>query len=271
MIFMTDKKTGLFSLNTSYFLRGIAILMVIFSHYFEWGIDNISSPKAASFVMVLGDWGVGIFFFLSGYALFKGYGTKNTDKEYLFKRFKNMYFPYILIAAVIALINASVDSPKAVIKLLIGADYWFILVILIIYLVFYLVGKLPAEYRVFIMSVFVIDMSLWFYVTGYQDFWYTANWAFALGLIVSKYENRIGFVKRGFVIDIKDYALCFLGKISIYIYVLHSFVYMKVIHISGLEELNWYIRLAIAIVVTVVVAFIIEKLCKLLFRRKNNE
>ena len=267
---MTDKKTNLFSLNTSYFLRGVAILMVIFSHYFEWGLDLVGNEKIAHFVMALGDWGVGIFFFLSGYALYIGYGTKNTDKAYIFKRFKNMYFPYLLIATVIALINHSIDSPKAVIKLLTGAEYWFIVIILIIYVVFYLVGKLPDKYRVAIMSVFIIDMSLWLCVSGFQDFWYTANWAFALGLIVSKYEKNIPFVTKGFVIDIKDYVFCFLGRISIYIYVLHSFVYMRIMHGTLLENMNWYVKLAIAIVITVVVAFAVEMVCKLLFRRKSN-
>lgn len=267
---MTDSKEKLFSVNTSYFLRGIAILMVIFSHYFEWGADFVGNERIAHFVMALGDWGVGIFFFLSGYALYIGYGTKNTDKVYLFKRFKNMYFPYLLIATVIALINRSIDSPKAVLKLLTGADYWFILIILVIYIAFYLVGKLPEQYRVLIMSVFIIDMSLWLYVSGFQNFWYTANWAFALGLILSKHEKKIPFINKEFSINIKDYAFSFLGKISIYIYVLHSFIYMRVVNAGVLDGMNWYVKLVIAIAITVVVSFAVEMVCKLIFRRKSN-
>ena len=268
---MTDKKTTLFSINTSYFLRGIAILMVILSHYFEWGIDSVGNDKIAYFVMALGDWGVGIFFFLSGYALWLGYGNKKTDKTYIFKRFKNMYFPYILIATIIALINHSIDSPKAVIKLLVGADYWFIAIILIIYVAFYLVGKLPEEYRVLIMTVFILDMSLWLYINGYQDFWYTANWAFALGMIVSKYEKKIPFSNKGFSIDIKDYAFCFLGRISIYIYVIHSFVYMQIMHISVLENMNWYVKLLIAIFITVLVSYLLMIINEIIFRRRKND
>lgn len=267
---MTDKKTTLFSINTSYFLRGIAILMVILSHYFEWGMDCVGNDKIAHFVMALGDWGVGIFFFLSGYALWLGYGNKKTDKKYIFKRFKNMYFPYILLATIIALINHSIDSPKAVIKLLIGADYWFIAIILIIYVAFYLVGKLPEEYRVLIMTVFILDMSLWLYIMDYQDFWYTANWAFALGMIVSKYEKKIPFINKGFSVDIKDYVFCFLGKISIYIYVLHSFIYMLIAYNPALENINWYIKLLISILITVAISYLAELLCNIIWGRKKN-
>lgn len=264
---MTDKKT-LFSINTSYFLRGIAILMVIFSHYFEWGADSVGNQSLASFVMSLGDWGVGIFFFLSGYALWLGYGNRNTDRTYIFKRFKNMYLPYILMATVIALINRSIDSPKAVLKLLTGADYWFIVIIIVIYVAFYFAGKLPKEYRVLIMSIFIVDMSLWLYISGYQDFWYTANWAFALGMIVSKYEKKIGFIKN-VSIDIKEPVFSFLGKLTIYVYVLHSFVYMRIINSTLFSALNWYIKLLVAIIVTVAVSYLIDLLLKLVFKRKK--
>lgn len=250
------------SKNTSYFLRGIAMLMVIFSHYFEWGAQFVGSESVAEFVSKLGDPGVGLFFFLSGYALYLGYGSedKKTDKTYLWKRFKNMYFPYLLIATVIAVLSNNIEEPKDVIRLLAGADYWFIIIILIIYISFYFVGKLP-KYRVFIMTVFIIDMSLWLYLNEFADFWYTANWCFALGLIWAKMFGN----KECFTLNIKDYVFSFIGRISLYIYVLHTYIYFQIINIESLMKLNWYVQLGIAIGVTIIFAFAVKMAVGALF------
>lgn len=254
------KTKGLISINTSYFFRGIAILMVIFSHYFEWGESFITSEKLVHFITSLGDYGVGIFFFLSGYALYKGYGNKNTDYRYVIKRITNMYLPYLLIASLIAIMSDSLKSFADFALLLFGGGYWFITVIIIIYTAFYFVGKLPSKYRVILMMLFIIDLSLWYYLSGHFDFWYTANWAFAFGMLICKHEDKLRLGNTDFSIDIKDYVFSFLGKLTIYIYVLHSFVYFKVINIQGLQDLNWYIKTLIAVLVTAITAFIIDKI-----------
>lgn len=250
------------SKNTSYFLRGIAMLMVIFSHYFEWGAQFVGNEKVAEYIASLGDPGVGIFFFLSGYALYLGYGRsdKKTDKSYLWKRFKNMYFPYLLIATIIALLSDNIHETKDVIRLITGADYWFIIIIILIYVAFYFVGKLP-KYRVFIMTVFIIDMSLWLYINEFVDFWYTANWCFALGLIWAKMFGD----KNCFTLNIKDYALSFVGRLSLYIYVLHTYIYFQVVNTELLMALNWYVQLGIAIIITIMIAYIMERILNLFF------
>ena len=209
---------------------------------------------------------------MSGYAIYKGYGIKNTDYVFIIRRLKNTYIPYILIATVIAIYGKSLTDLKSVIRLLAGVDYWFIFEILIIYLAFYLVGKLPYRYRVLIMSVFVIDMSLFFFVRGYQDFWYTATWPFALGMILSKYEIRIGAVRRGFSIDIKERILGFLGRLSLYIYVLHGFVYFRVMELGFPEGdgINWYIKLLISVLITVAISFVLDFALKKIYALFDN-
>lgn len=242
--------------------------MVIFSHYLEWGASFAGSGKIGSFVTSLGDWGVGIFFFLSGYALYKGYGLKETDRSFIMKRLCNTYIPYLVIALCIAISSGGIDSIKSAIRLLTGADYWFIFEILIIYLAFYLVGKLPNSYRVLIMTIFVIELSLYFLIKGYQAFWYTATWPFAVGLILAKYEIRLGFVRNGISINIKDWVLSFLGKLSLYIYVSHAYIYHKIMAIEALDRagLNWYIKLLFAILVTVAFAFLLEFILNCIYK-----
>ncbi|MCR4990823.1 MAG: acyltransferase [Lachnospiraceae bacterium] len=251
------KDQGLFSINASHFLRGIAILMVIFSHYFEWGASDIANEKLSSFVASWGDWGVGVFFLLSGYALYKGYGKKDTDLMYIIKRLKNVYIPYLILAAAIALLSDSIHTGHDVADLLTGKDYWFMVILFIIYIAFYFVGKLPEKFRIMIMTAFIIDTSLMLYLKGYREFWYTANWAFALGMMLSKYEQKI-VRKEGYLIDIKDVVFTSMGRASLYIYILHSFVYFKIMNTQGLTEVNWYLKLFIQLVITVVVAVVLE-------------
>lgn len=242
--------------------------MVILSHYFEFAMNEVNNKAVASFIMQLGDWGVGIFFFLSGYALYLKYELVNTDKKYIVGRLRNMYFPYLIIAVTIGLITHSIDSLRSVIRLLIGADYWFIEEILLIYIVFYLVGKLPGKYRIISMSIFIIAMSLWFYISGFQDFWYTATWAFALGMIVSKYVRKIRFIHDDFSIDINEPVISFLGKRSIYIYLLHSYIYILVINSQAMENVNWFLKMCISTLITVAISYLLDLMCKLVFRRK---
>lgn len=265
---MKNNNASFISKNTSYFLRGIAILMVILSHYFEFAMNEVNNKAVASFIMQLGDWGVGIFFFLSGYALYLKYELVNTDKKYIVGRLRNMYLPYLIIATTISLISHSIDSLRSVVRLLIGADYWFVEEILLIYIVFYFVGKLPGKYRVFIMSVFIIAMSLWFYVRGFQNFWYTATWAFALGMIVLKYVRKIRFIRDDFSIDINEPVISFLGKRSIYIYLLHSYIYILVINSQAMENVNWFLKMCISTLITVAISYLLDLMCKLVFRRK---
>ena len=259
---------GIFSKNASLFFRGIAILMVIFSHYFEWGSAAIGNEGLSSFVASLGDWGVGIFFMLSGYALYKGYRDKPTDRIYIIKRLKNVYIPYFVIALIIAVFSDALHNGADALRLLTGADYWFMITIFIIYAAFYFVGKLPDKYRVFIMTVFIIDMSLWLFIKDFQNFWYTADWAFALGMVLSKYETRFEKAARGCVINIKDFAFCTLGRVSLYIYLLHAAVYFRIVNLPVIQNMgiNWYLQMLIALLLTVAAALLAESVFNGIFR-----
>jgi|GEM_PF-4340064 len=264
-----DSQKQLIGKNTSYFLRGIAMIMVVLSHYFEWGETAITNKGLVAFMSALGDPGVGIFFFLSGYALYKGYpnGMNGQAKKYIISRLKGVYIPYLLIAGVIRLLDNGFTDFKSVIYYLTGRDYWFMAVIFAIYIAFLLVGMLP-KWRLFIMTVLIIDLSLWLYISGHEVFWYDANWCFALGMLISKYDSSWGFVNRGFSINIKDYVFKFIGTISLYIYILHTYVYrifMTTLSEKGVE-LSWYLRASVAFLITVGIGWIVYFALNILFR-----
>ncbi|MCR5502607.1 MAG: acyltransferase [Lachnospiraceae bacterium] len=256
------KKKGMISIDTAYFLRGIAALMVIFSHFFEWSAERAGSESLSRFMMALGDPGVGIFFFLSGYALYKSCGEKKTDRVYLFKKIKSVYIPFIIIDLIKDIYRGEFteNTPETIRNMLIAKDFWFIQVILLIYLAWYFIGKLP-KYRLTIMTLFILNLSLYLKLRGYQIFWYDANWAFAAGMIFSKYETKIPAVKNGAVLEIKDYVFCFLGKLSLYVYLLHGFLYLEMENSAAVQRLipNWYLRVLLSTIAIAAASFLVER------------
>ena len=260
---MAEKKTNILSRNISDMLKGIAIIMVTFSHYAEWGKDYFISPKLAEFIASLGDYGVGIFFLLSGYGLYIAYGDKKTDVRYLLIRIIKIYIPYLLIASFIAIYGGGIEGIKDIFRLLTGADYWFMITIFILYLSFYVFGKLP-KISVLLESIFVAALSLFFYFRGFQVFWYSATWTFALGMILALLERK--FIKKAKSIDFGEVLFAFAGKNSLYVYMLHTFLFWQIMSIPFVweSEIPWEIKSLIILIITILVAFVIRFLYDLL-------
>lgn len=252
------------------------MLMVVLSHYFEWGETAITNKGLVHFMSSLGDPGVGIFFFLSGYALFKGYGRGFSGSKDAFKyflgRFMGVYLPYLVIVGIITFINGGFSDAGSIKRYLIGSDYWFMAIIFVLYLSYGMFNFLP-KYRTIIMSVFVFDLSFYLYLNDYAVFWYDAIWCFVLGLIISKYDEGWGFVKNGFCLNIKDYLFGFIGRISLYIYILHSFVYIKLLQLMDERgvEMNWYLRALIAFIITCICGYIFNIIFTMWKRGKKGE
>ena len=97
-----DKKTG-------YWFRGIAIIMVILSHYAEWwSWFTPLTGKAEEFRLALaglGVFGVNIFFFFSGYGLTKAAGDDRIGVQFIVRRIQSVYLPYFVIVGSIQVLS----------------------------------------------------------------------------------------------------------------------------------------------------------------------
>ena len=256
----TKKKNGWIPLETAYFLRGFATLMVIFSHFFEWNGSVADTPALSRFMMALGDPGVGIFLFLSGYAIQKTYGGKKTDRTYLWKRFKSLYLPYLILTLVKEICRGNVTwNLDEIIYILKGGDFWYITVIVLILAVYYFVGKLP-KYRIIVMTLFIIDFSLLLALRGYQIFWYDANWAFAAGMILAYLESRSSGEKKEFSLYIRDYVFRFIGRMSLYVYLLHGAIYIALANAPWFTGMfpNRYLQLLVITLLVILFSHIAE-------------
>lgn len=178
--------------KTSKIFRGIAILMVIASHYAGWMYTEPFNETWRAWISTWGVYGVDIFFMLSGYGLVKAYARNGIDSRFIIRRFANSYIPYILIAGFFAIvIDRSVTGFKDVYQLIIGYDYWFMCILFAFYIMFMVFYKI-GYFKEILLTVAVIAFSLWLYARGFADFWIVSNPAFLIGVYAATIEGRFG-------------------------------------------------------------------------------
>lgn len=283
--------------KTSKLLRGIAILMVVFSHYAGWMYVEPLHPQVKEFISTLGVYGVDIFFLLSGYGLVKSYQKNGINLSFVVKRLTGSYIPYILIIGFFAIIDKNISDRQGVINLFTGYDYWYMYVLFgmyILFMVFYKLGFLKE----ILVSVGVIAFSIYMWKDGRSDFWVLSNGAFIIGIILASVEIRfpklckniwfkagllaIGIIGTavfamlfeknatlsmemcrsmfitvafaGIAVNIKGFGVVLpaLGTYSLYIYLLHTRLFWKIMMIK--PERNYIANTALTCVLTLVIS-----------------
>lgn len=188
-------------------IQGIMALGIIFHHmaqktcapwlpkeYIVHGLDPFLN---------LGFLFVGIFFFCSGYGLYK---SVKSNPEYLKgfigKHFRPIIFLYILSNVCFYMIGQTLNNYT-----------WFIYAILYLYLAFYISFKYFKKER---NSIIVLTCFIVLYIAVCEIFvlgpWvYNTVGVFLVGLFVAKYADKtVGFIRN-------KYELCLIGSIAILI------------------------------------------------------
>lgn len=181
--------------KTSRIFRGIAILLVIASHYAGWMYVEPVRPELKEFVSTLGVYGVDIFFLLSGYGLVKSASRNGINWIFVLKRFVNSYLPYFLIVGFWAITEKSLDSWSAWRDLLIGYDYWYMCVLFAMYIMFMLIYRI-GKYKEVLITIAVIGFTYWLYYRGQADFWELSNGAFLIGIYMASLEDKLNEYKN---------------------------------------------------------------------------
>ena len=194
-------QTTLMNKRETDWFRGIAVLLVVLSHYGEW--INILGPlegNAETFrlaITKLGVYGVDIFFLFSGYAMVKSLGIKahesrNMSWQFIWKRIKNVFIPYLIVVGIIELISGGLTSIHDFWIFIIGYNYWYMCVLFIFYIGFIVIYAIIRRkgIRVIAFSIFTYALSYTLYQHDMFPFWYVSNIAFAIGVIVGEYEKE---------------------------------------------------------------------------------
>lgn len=177
------------SKNSSKFLRGIAILMVISSHYAAWMFVEPRFPWLRDLIMTLGVYGVDIFFAMSGYGLVKSAKKAGITKKYFWNRLKGSYLPYFLLVGTISLMDGVFDDLDDVISFLTGMDYWFMAVLFMTYILFMLCYKI-GKWKEFSFGILLAGYTYYLYQQDYAYFWIVSNMTFLLGVILATLEEK---------------------------------------------------------------------------------
>lgn len=189
---MKERKVFL-TKEQSLVLRGIAIIMVILSHYAEWYTDILTNEAFRYGLTRLGVYGVNIFFLASGYGLVKSVSRKKIGWGFLWNRVKNTYLPYLLIAGLIELYAGGIHTAEGWYKFLTGHDYWFIQNILLFYVIFFVVYKVTRKewLRMVLLAAALFCYSWALVSLGRADFWHISNLSFMIGILLAQYEKKL--------------------------------------------------------------------------------
>lgn len=188
------RKRTLFTREASGWFKGLAIIMIILSHYAEWwswfymeeGISELIRDGISRF----GPYGVAVFLLFSGYGLTNSVGEKRIDGRFVLKRVCGVYLPYILVVTIIELLSGGIKTAKDVFEMLYGHDFWYMTVLFTFYIAFMTIwgAFINCHIRAVLISVFSFVYSSYLYGLGEYDFWYISNAAFAVGAVLALYE-----------------------------------------------------------------------------------
>ena len=209
--------------ETSTILRGVAILIVIASHYTEWmGPENAVHPALAHAISTWGPFGVDAFMLLSGYGLYKSADKNGISLDFVWRRLAACYIPYLIVATTLAIITHEFQPTNLqwVCAYVTAQDYWFISVLMVMYISFMLSFRIFKKLRLPVLSIMVIGYSVWLYLNGHMDFWTLSNAAFLLGVYAAAAEKHYPALKslKGRILIL---AAGMIGSVACYFWMQH--------------------------------------------------
>lgn len=133
---------------------------------------------------------------------------KENQRNILWKRFKTVYLPYLLIVGLIAVYDGGISGMTGWVSFLTGAEYWYIRNILIFYLAFYVVYRLSDRswVRMLLMALCLTAYSGLLIWQGRALFWYISNVTFLFGMLLAQYERQL-LKAAGFLYPLQLLAL----------------------------------------------------------------
>ncbi|WP_234123302.1 acyltransferase family protein [Clostridium hydrogenum] len=183
-------------------LKGMAIIFVVLAHMtlmYYLDLKTIGNFGAI---------GVDIFLILSGYGIYKSYTKKGICKQFVVKRLKTIYVPFIIVVLFEVLWrfyseNAHYSLYRLITfftgfdaKRILDGTYWYISYIILWYLIFIIVYKF-SKYKI-LNLILLFYFAYLFKVSKFIDPVKDLSWqysihfiAFPIGVLVASYEGKI--------------------------------------------------------------------------------
>lgn len=238
-------------------VKGIATCFVILAHLMNYLQSNIGYNSFLNVFSVMGGMGVLLFFFVSGYGLYKNYRTKAIDITFWKKRLMNMYFPCIAMQLLFYLIETGIYQTFNIFDMIFNSLFgaWFVDVILVQYFIFFVSSKIAkGNSTVWIVLSFANSMmiALVFGLGGLNARWYNGLLLFPFGMLIAYKEEKIAaLVERKWSLFLGASAMLFVVSGLI-------FTYFKGI-IGGIDITKTFSGMCLSVLVCIV--FLRFKFC----------
>lgn len=166
------------------FMRAIAIIGIILHHiYNELNIIVLKPFKYMGFLLV------GVFFLLSGYALFTSLLNKNDYINKIPKKICNLLINFFIAFVIYYFLHrlVGIDENNIFNEV---RNSWYIYQLTIYYILFYISFKFfemkRARKILFILTIIVLLIE---YFYGFSETWYKSSFAFIIGIILADKLN----------------------------------------------------------------------------------
>ena len=214
------------SYEQGYAIRGLAMIMIIFVHSineYEWYNSTLSNLLL---IPMFGKFGCSLFFFMSGYGIFKSLCKRGKDIKYsyLLTQIKKILIPVAIIYVINSIIlphtltynDITIDHSNILtFSLPEGTDIWFIKIILFDYLTTFFIFKSTSDCKKQLTYIAIIQTALIIvlYILKAGSFWYVSNLCFVLGILISIFPIfKRTVVTTSILIFIASY-FCFTSNI----------------------------------------------------------
>lgn len=192
-----DTPEVLLTLDDSNLLKGFAACFVILSHA-VYAAQAKGLLQAGIFTLItqLGGIGVLIFFFLSGYGIYKGYGERKPGPGFFEKRIRNIVVPVISIKVFLYFVMAASGRKFNLQEILVSfQSEWFAAIILIEYVLFCVSWiAVKTEYtrnKIICDTLLNICLIAVFVCLHTDPKWYNGVLLFPAGMLAAKYERQL--------------------------------------------------------------------------------
>ncbi len=201
-----------FSIEQTHWLRSIAILMIMFSHFLPLA-GLTYGDGILSLCLDFGYLGVAVFFLLSGYSLMISKVNKpDYLKGFIKKRLIRLYVPFLIVCLLDVIVMLIMGNQIVLKDLLFiplmslpGTLNWYLKVQLGLYIVFYILARLIKKNNALIISTFAVCIVYMIigYFTGITAHWYEGVFAFPLGMLIAQNKECVfAFLSRRYIISL---------------------------------------------------------------------
>ncbi len=189
--------TALLTRDETDYIKGIAALMVFLAHSQIFLTSNDRDYLILKPFSLLGGVGVLLFFFLSGYGIFKGYIYKNPSLKYWKNRILNVFIPATSISLFSCIVINFINNGKINVWNLLKDSFstqWYIDVIMLEYFAFFVAWNIARKNKVIVLIltfIFSVLIGFVFWKTGFNARWYNGLLLFPTGMLLGFLESKI--------------------------------------------------------------------------------